>query len=66
MPPLNFCYWRCYSTEPKSFRKLIKIYAGDRAQTVQIAAHGVLPGTCSSIDDMFYCGHSCDVCDYDY
>ena len=28
MPPLSFCYWRCYTSEPVSLRRLVKVYAG--------------------------------------
>jgi len=85
MPPLNFCYWRCYTTEPSSFRKMVNIYAGTSRAFVldleggitnvgggvstvgQIATGGgVKAGGCTSVDDMFYCGNECEVCDYEF
>ena len=76
MPPLSFCYWRCYSTEPKSFRKMITLYAGHQVSTIrQIAtdnAGGIQGGVCTLSDDMYYCGASsgatqtCEKCDYDF
>lgn len=71
MPPLSFCYWRCYHTEPRSFRKMVNIYAGSQVDTIrQIApagAGGVSDGLCQLTDDMFYCGATnCEKCDYEF
>jgi hypothetical protein len=29
MPPLHFCYWRCYSSDESTFRRKIDIYLGN-------------------------------------
>ena len=82
MPPTGFCYWRCYASEPRTFRRVVNIYAGDQVSTIaQIApdgaggrtslddhrkTEGLMPGTCSLIEDMYYCGDDCEPCDYDF
>merc|ERR1719488_257887 len=69
MPPLSFCYHRCYSTEPSSFRRTIQIYAGSPEVVEQIApVHtrhhaGIIDGTCSIVDDMYYCGATTIKCE---
>ena len=66
MPPLSFCYHRCYSTEPKTFRRNIRIYSGGvpPSSIAPYKSGGVLSGTCSMSDDMYYRGaDSCEHCD---
>ena len=29
-------------------------------------SEGVMPGRCSLVEDMYYCGKECDLCDYDF
>ena len=62
-----------HETSPHTYRKAINVYAGSDVGTIaQIAGvgadknEGVRLGTCSLQDDMYYCGTSCEVCDYEF
>ena len=67
---MTFCYHRCYSTEPKSFRRTIDIYASNSALYVagtQPNERTPFEGKCNMIDDMYYCGADpCEQCDYEF
>ena len=44
--------------------------AGAGGRTALDGSHrkseGLMPGTCSLIEDMYYCGKDCDLRDYDF
>ena len=69
MPPLSFCYHRCYTTDPGSFRRKVNLYfPHDQLVAPEAVAlknqgmagnsnnGGLTVGTCTFEDVMYYCG----------
>ena len=78
---MSFCYHRCYSTEPKTYRRDIDIFTGSAGEpgsagVKDILGFGGLAGSmsgvhegsnCHLVDDMYYCGtNDCEQCDYEF
>ena len=61
--PTYYFYWRCYETDTKG-RRAVLLYTYDTYMQEQLPS--AKPGECMIEDDMLYCGHMCEPCDFEF
>ena len=60
---MTLFYWRCYETDTKG-RRAVLLFTYDTYMQEQLPS--AKPGECTLEDDMLYCGHMCEPCDFEF